>query len=86
MNAPAHNFLQSEAGALRKRRREPRGLSRLESADYIGVSATKFDEMVEDGRMPGPKIIDARRVWDVRKLDIAFEALPDRATKNTWDD
>lgn len=63
-----------------------RGLSRIEAAAYIGVSASKLDEMVADGRMPGPKIIDSRRVWDMRALDIAFEALPDKETKNPWDD
>ena len=44
---------------------------------YVGVSATKFDELVADGRMPKPKQIDGRKVWDVRKLDLAFDALPD---------
>ena len=42
--------------------------------------------MVRDGRMPGPKQIDARKVWDLRKLDIAFDALPDRETVNPWDE
>jgi hypothetical protein len=45
-----------------------------------------FDEMVKDGRMPRPKCIDARRVWDTRQLDIAFAALPDdAAAANPWD-
>lgn len=52
-----------------------RGLSCAESADYIGVSITKFLEMVADGRMPQPKQIDRRRVWDIRRLDSAFDAL-----------
>ena len=54
-----------------------RGLSRIESAVYVGVGITKFDEMVADGRMPKPKTIDGRKVWDTRRLDMAFEALPD---------
>jgi hypothetical protein len=54
-----------------------RGLSREESAMYVGVGATKFDQMVGDGRMPKPKMVDARKVWDVRKLDLAFDGLPD---------
>ena len=33
----------------------PRGMSRDEAARYIGAGATKFDEMVADGRMPRPK-------------------------------
>lgn len=54
----------------------PRGLSREEAAAYIGIGATKFDEMVVDGRMPRPKRIDGRKVWDRLRLDSAFAALP----------
>jgi predicted DNA-binding transcriptional regulator AlpA len=65
----------------------PRGLSRVQAAEYIGVGVTKFDEMVEDGRMPKPKRIDGRVVWDRIKLDAAFAALDDAAgPKNEWDD
>jgi hypothetical protein len=66
----------------------PRGLSRVESAQYIGVSPSLFDEMVRDGRMPSPKPINARKVWDRLKLDQAFEALPDTegAAENPWDE
>lgn len=65
-----------------------RGLSRVLAAGYIGVSATKFDEMVADGRMPKPKKIDARKIWDVRALDQAFDALPSdgETDHNPWDD
>jgi predicted DNA-binding transcriptional regulator AlpA len=54
----------------------PRGLSRVEASAYVGVGVTKFDEMVADGRMPRPKRIDARLVWDRLALDVAFSALP----------
>lgn len=54
---------------------QPRGLSRVEAADYIGVSPTTFDKLVADGRMPAPKHINSRNVWDVRQLDLAFEGL-----------
>ena len=65
----------------------PRGLSRVQAAEYIGVGVTKFDEMVADGRMPSPKRIDGRLVWDRIKLDEAFETLDDYAgSKNEWDD
>lgn len=64
-----------------------RGLSRMEAAIYIGVGATKFDAMVADGRMPQPKRIDGRKVWDIRALDLAFEDLPDDGpARNSWDD
>jgi predicted DNA-binding transcriptional regulator AlpA len=64
----------------------PRGLSRVQAAEYIGIGVTKFDEMVADGRMPRPKRIDSRKVWDRIKLDEAFAALDDEAgPKNEWD-
>ena len=47
----------------------PRGLCRVEAAAYVGVSPTLFDEMVGDGRMPRPKRINARSVWDRLLLD-----------------
>lgn len=55
----------------------PRGLSRVESATYVGVSASLFDLMVKDSRMPSPKRINARVVWDRLRLDATFAALPD---------
>lgn len=54
----------------------PRGLGRDDAARYIGVGVTKFDEMVSDGRMPRPRVIDRRRVWDRLALDAAFSDLP----------
>lgn len=64
----------------------PRGLCREAAAEYIGVSPGKLDEMVRDGRMPGPKRIDGRKVWDLRALDIAFTALPSVEDVNPWDE
>jgi hypothetical protein len=55
----------------------PRGLSRVEAAAYVGVLPTLFDVLVRDGRMPLPKRLNTRTVWDRIKLDAAFEALPD---------
>lgn len=66
-----------------------RGLSREEAAMYLGVSASKFDQMVTDGRMPLPKRIDSRKVWDVHALDLAFDSLPDdsdQGPRNSFDD
>lgn len=62
-----------------------RGLSRIEAAAYVGIGSTKFDELVEAGRMPGPKKIDGRKVWDRFALDAAFDALPDAVEDNPWD-
>ncbi len=56
----------------------PRGMSRDEAARYVGVSATKFDDLVADGRMPPPKRIDGRVVWDRLRLEAAFSELDER--------
>jgi predicted DNA-binding transcriptional regulator AlpA len=63
----------------------PRGLSREDSARYVGVGVTKFDEMVADGRMPKPKRIDGRVVWDRLKIEAAFSDLPDDNKANPLD-
>ena len=66
-----------------------RGLSRAEAAMYLGISASKFDELVRDGRMPGSKRIDGRKIWDVHQLDLAFDSLPDdndHGRRNSFDD
>jgi hypothetical protein len=52
---------------------------------YIGVSAGKFDQLVTDARMPAPVKIDGRKVWDIRSLDLAFDALPRENAANSWD-
>ncbi|MFD1330730.1 helix-turn-helix transcriptional regulator [Methylopila musalis] len=59
----------------------PRGLRRDDAAAYIGVSPSKFDALVSDGRMPQPFRIDGCVVWDLRKLDMAFDALSDDAPR-----
>ena len=64
----------------------PRGLSRTEAASYIGVSPSLFDQMVKDGRMPNPKIVNSRVIWDRYRLDEAFEELPDKTERNPWDE
>ncbi|MCF8503279.1 MAG: XRE family transcriptional regulator [Caulobacter sp.] len=65
---------------------EPRGLNREQAATYIGVSPTKFDQLVADGRMPRPKAIDRRNVWDRASVDRAFESLPGDDDHNPWDE
>ena len=66
-----------------------RGLSRVEAAAYAGIGASTFDKMVDSGEMPGAKHLRGRKVWDVRALDLAFEALPggtDISDDNSWSD
>lgn len=63
----------------------PRGVNREQAAAYIGISPSLFDIMVKDGRMPRPKTINSRKVWDRQRLDEAFSALPDEESRNPWD-
>ena len=53
----------------------PRGLSRVESARYVGVSPSTFDQLTGDGRMPKPVRIGRRLVWCRRQLDRALDEL-----------
>jgi predicted DNA-binding transcriptional regulator AlpA len=62
-----------------------RGLRRAEAALYVGVSPSKFDELIKDGRMPKPKRLDSCVIWDVRELDLAFDAIEGDHGPNEWD-
>jgi excisionase family DNA binding protein len=53
----------------------PRGLNRVEAARYVGVSPGTFDQLVRDSRMPKPKRVGARLLFDRHALDLAFDAL-----------
>ena len=64
----------------------PRGLSRVMSAGYINVSGGLWDEMVEDGRMPKPKLVNGRKIWDRYAIDEAFATLGEEETDNEWDE
>lgn len=74
----------SSAGATREKVRgparvlpcAPRGLRREQAAAYWGVSPTKWDELVTAEQAPKPRICDGMKLWDVRELDDAFDALP----------
>ena len=64
------------------------GLPEPEAAASVGVSVSKFRELVVDGRMPRPRRIDGRIVFDVDELRAAFKAIPHEAEaeSDTWAD
>ena len=71
----------------------PRAMKAERAAAYLDMSQSKFLELVEEGRLPKPKIIDGLRVWDRLAIDAAFNDFPDRndgdsvgARRNTFDD
>jgi len=53
-----------------------RGLGLTEAARYVGIAPPAFTALVERGLMPRPRLINDRRIWDRREIDIWFEALP----------
>jgi predicted DNA-binding transcriptional regulator AlpA len=58
------------------------------AAEYVGVSPSKFDELVRVGQLPKPKRIGARVLWDRHAVDAAFANLPgdnDNQDCNPWD-
>jgi len=84
MKAANDNGSKRRRGEVLPHSLPPIGLSREVAAAYIDLSPAKFDELVRDGRMPRPKQIDGRRVWDRAKIERAFAALPgdeDETTK-----
>jgi len=48
----------------------------VEAAAYLGISPSKFDEMRRDGRIGPARLIDTRKLFDIRMLDVVFDALP----------
>jgi predicted DNA-binding transcriptional regulator AlpA len=69
----------------------PFGISVEQAARAVGVSPNTYLNMVEDGRMPRPKRIGSRKVWDVEEVQAAFKALPhdkqiDDGDTDTWSD
>jgi len=82
--------------ALRKEHPLPRparrGLSRVEAADFFGVSPSTLDKMVRDGKAPKPFAIYGRWVYDSLECDQAFNRLkgddvpPASNDLSGWDD
>lgn len=65
------------------------GLGEVEAAASVGISSTKFRELVEKGSMPRPRHVGGRLIYDVDELRAAFKALPhdrDEAEVDTWAD
>jgi hypothetical protein len=60
----------------------------LESSRLLRQSAF-LRALVKDGRMPSPRRIDGRTIWDVDELRAAFKALPhegERVRTDSWAD
>lgn len=67
----------------------PLGLNVEDAAAYIGIGKTTFEVLVGDGRMPSPRMINRRLVWDREEIQMAFKELPkkdEKADTNPWDE
>ena len=62
-----------------------RGFSRLEAATYLGISASKFDELRKANRIPPPKVLDDRLIFTVERLDEFLDSLPDENRADNFD-
>ena len=64
-----------------------RGLSQLKTTTYLGISASKFDELCRkaNGIAP-PKVLDGRLIFTVERLDEFLDSLPDenQADNSDW--
>ena len=52
-----------------------RGLRSPDAARYLGMSESKFLELVAEKRVPDGFTVDRMRIWDIRDLDAAFDLL-----------
>lgn len=62
---------------------------RDEASASLGISRNLFNAMVDDGRMPRPRVVNGRRLWFVDEVRAAFAAIPrdgDEASSNPWDE
>ncbi len=85
-----HSQTRSSKAAIATRLPGRYGLAEAEAAVYLSLSPSFFRKLVEDGRMPRPRIVGRRRIWDIGELEIAFRSLPreggDVDESNPWDD
>lgn len=63
----------------------PRGLSRVQAAEYLGISCSLFDRLIRDGLMPKAKKLGGRVVWDRLALDRAFSQIDAESGDNPLD-
>ena len=52
----------------------PRGLRADDAASYLGMSKTKFLELVDKGTIPRAFTIDSIKIWDRFDLDAVIDA------------
>ena len=67
----------------------PFAVGRQAAAALIGISTGFFDRLVGDGRMPQPRDLDGRVLWDSEEVKAAWRAIPKRGQavrRNSFDE
>lgn len=62
-----------------------RGFPCALAADYLGISPSKFRQLVAAKKIPAPRLIDSKRVWDKYDLDDFFDNLPRDGESTGWE-
>ncbi|RWN61444.1 MAG: hypothetical protein EOR99_31015 [Mesorhizobium sp.] len=66
------------ASALLPDSLRPVGINRDQPAALIGIGPSLFDRLIIARKMPEPRPIAGRLIWDVEEVAAAFRALPHR--------
>ena len=53
-----------------------RGMTEREAASYLSLSPSHFRRLVEQGKMPRPRLVGQRRIFDAEELDQTFFGFP----------
>lgn len=72
----------TKARALIRCPREPLGLGLNEAAAYLGLGPSLFERLVAEGKMPFPRQLAGRRVWDAEEVAAAFRRIPHATPAN----
>ncbi|MBY0296696.1 MAG: hypothetical protein K2X71_11730 [Methylobacterium sp.] len=80
MSRLAPGTVSAAAALLVRRQAAPRRFLRLrDAALYVGVSESKFLQLVASTRLPQPFRVDGCVLWDLWELDPALDDLKDQA-------
>jgi predicted DNA-binding transcriptional regulator AlpA len=66
----------------------PYAVSRETAAELLGISAGTFDKLVKAGKLPEPREVESRILWDSAEIRAAWRAMPRRGQQppgNEWD-
>ena len=66
----------------------PFAVSRDTGAALLGISGGTFDKLVRAGKLPEPREVESRILWDAKEIEAAWRAMPKRgqpSTSNEWD-